>query len=160
MALLQLTLPPLLGWRCLPFGAAKIRTVFSCFNKFRKRQQKSAPKKYPILLGNVSKDKSPSILASFFSLPCRSPARRVVGLGAQACLGRKGVESYRTARTFPRLFPQSTDARAYEYDKDRKPAGFLPLYCVVWPSPWPAAELTWPFGRGEETLGFFPTALT
>ena len=115
---------------------------------------------YPRINRQVSSITLPSILASFFSLPCRSPARRVVGLGAQACLGRKGVESYRTARTFPRLFPQSTDARAYEYDKGRKPAGFLPLYCVVWPSPWPTAELTWPFGNGEETLGFFPTALT
>ena len=115
---------------------------------------------YPRINRQVSSITLPSILASFFRLPCRSPARRVVGLGAQACLWRKGVESYRTARTFPRLLLQSTDARAYEYDKGRKPAGFLPLYCVVWPSPWLAAELTWPFGRGEETLGFFPTALT
>ena len=70
MALLQLTLLPLLRWKRLPFGAAKMRTVFSCFNKFRKRQQKSAPKKYPILLGNVSKDKSPSIQYYFAKYPC------------------------------------------------------------------------------------------
>ena len=111
---------------------------------------------YPRINRQVSSITLPSILASFFSLPSRSPARRVVGLGAQACLGRKGVESYRTAKAIPRLFPQSTDARAYEYDKGRKPAGFLPLYCVVWPSPWPAAELTWPFGNGEETFGVLP----
>ena len=107
---------------------------------------------YPRINRQVSSITLPSILASFFSLPCRSPARRAVGLGVQACLWRKGVKSYRTARTFPPAFP----TEAYEYDKGRKPAGFLPLYCVVWPSPWPAAELIWPFGNGEETLGFLP----
>ena len=70
---------------------------------------------YPRINGQVSSITLPSILASFFSLPCRSPARSVVGLDVQACLWRKGVKSYRTARTFPRLFPQSTDARAYEH---------------------------------------------
>ena len=111
---------------------------------------------YPRINGQVSSITLPSILASFFSLPCRSPARSAVGLDVQACLWHKGVKSNRTARTFPRLFPQSTDARAYEIDKGRKPAGFLPLYCVVWPSPWLAAELTWTFGRGEETFGVLP----
>ena len=70
MALLLLTLLPPLRWKRLPFGAAQIRTVFSRFSEFRKRQQKSAPKKYPILLGNVSKDKSPSIQYYFAKYPC------------------------------------------------------------------------------------------
>ena len=61
MALLQLTLLPPLGWRFLTFGAAKIRTAFSRFSVIRKRLRKTAPKKYPTILGNVSKDKSPSI---------------------------------------------------------------------------------------------------
>ena len=70
MTLLQLTLLPPLEWRCLPFGAAQIRTVFSRFSEFRKRQQETAPKKYPILLGNVSKDKRPSIQYYFAKYPC------------------------------------------------------------------------------------------
>ena len=70
MALLQLTLLPPLGWRFLTFGAAKIRTVFSRFSVIRKRQQKTAPKKYPTILGNVSKDKSPSIQYYFAKYPC------------------------------------------------------------------------------------------
>ena len=70
MALLQLTLLPLLGRRCLPFGAAKIRTVFSRFSVIRKRQQKTTPKKYPTILCNVSKDKSPSIQYYFAKYPC------------------------------------------------------------------------------------------
>ena len=45
MALLQLTLLPPLGWRCLPFGAAKIRTVFSRFSEIRKRQAENYPEK-------------------------------------------------------------------------------------------------------------------
>lgn len=107
---------------------------------------------YPRINRQVSSITLPSILASFFRLPCRSPARRAVGLDAQACLGRKGVKSYRTARTFPRFFLQSTDARAYEHNKGRKPAGFLPLYCVVWPSPWPAAELTARSAEGKKPV--------
>ena len=64
MALLQLTLLPPLGWRCLPFGAAKIRTVFSRFSVIRKRHAENCPEK-------VSNDTLPSILASFFRLHCR-----------------------------------------------------------------------------------------
>ena len=70
MALLQLTLLPPLGWRFLPFGAAKIRTVFSRFSVIRKRLRKTAPKKYPTILCNVSKDKSPSIQYYFAKYPC------------------------------------------------------------------------------------------
>ena len=76
MALLQLTLLPLLGWRNHPFGAARIRTLFGGSDlvsfpdsvksgkdtgKEGGREQETAPKKYPVLLGNVSKDKRPSI---------------------------------------------------------------------------------------------------
>ena len=60
---------------------------------------------YPRINGQVSSITLPSILASFFSLPCRSPARSVVELDVQACLWHKGVKSYRTARTFPPAFP-------------------------------------------------------
>ncbi len=70
MALLLLTLLTPLGWRCIPFGTAKIRTVFSGFSEFRKRQRKTAPKKYPTILCNVSKDKSPSIQYYFAKYPC------------------------------------------------------------------------------------------
>ena len=76
MALLQLTLLPLLGWQFLPFGAARIRTLFwgsdpvSFPDSVKSGKdtwkggvggQETAPKKYPVLLGNVSKDKRPSI---------------------------------------------------------------------------------------------------
>ena len=70
MALLELTHLSPLGWRLLPFGAAKIRTVFSRFRVIRKRLRKTTPKKYPILLCNVSKDKSPSIQYYFAKYPC------------------------------------------------------------------------------------------
>ena len=70
MALLQLTLLPPLGWRFLPFGAAKIRTAFSRFSEIRKRVRKTTPKKYPTILCNVSKDKSPSIQYYFAKYPC------------------------------------------------------------------------------------------
>ena len=76
MALLQLAFLPLLGWRCHPFGAARIRTLFGVSDhvsfpdsvksgkdtwKEGVGEQETAPKKYPVLLGNVSKDKRPSI---------------------------------------------------------------------------------------------------
>ena len=70
MALLELTFLPPLRWRFLPFGAAKIRTAFSRFSVIRKRLRETAPKKYPTILGNVSKDKSPSIQYYFAKYPC------------------------------------------------------------------------------------------
>ena len=122
MTLLQLTLLPL--WDggvfrlVLPRCALSFPDSVSSGKDSRKVPRKSIQyylEMYPRINRQVSSITLPSILASFFRRPCRRPARSVVGLGAQACLWRKGVKSYRTARTFPRLFPQSTDARAYEH---------------------------------------------
>ena len=76
MALLQLAFLPLLGWRCHPLGAARIRTLFGVSDlvsfpdsvksgkdtgKEGAGEQETTSKKYPVLLGNVSKDKRPGI---------------------------------------------------------------------------------------------------
>ena len=73
MALLQLAFLPLLGWRCHPLGAARIRTLFGVPDlvsfsdpvKSGKDKAKATPKKYPRILGNVSKDKRASIQGYF-----------------------------------------------------------------------------------------------
>ena len=41
-----------------------------CLEKPRKRQHETAPKKYPRILGNVSKDKRASIQGYFAKYPC------------------------------------------------------------------------------------------
>ena len=68
MALLQLTLLPPLKWRCLsfpnPVGSGKDT------QKEGVGEQETTPEKYPTILCNVSKDKSPSIQYYFAKYPC------------------------------------------------------------------------------------------
>ena len=134
MALLQLTLLPPLEWRCLPFGAAQIRTVFSRFSEFRKRQQETAPKKYPILLGNVSKDKRPSIQYYFAKYPCFvfSPSmpqsgEKCCGIGCSSVFVAQRSEIVLNSKNLSTGFSYRVRMPGLMNMQGRKPAGFLPL---------------------------------